>query len=94
MDNPSNQAYNEKNPLILGMSYALWTDEEVTEGMIDQHLFPRILGLAEQMWHQENPLNFTHFYQHVLQKKGWFEQQGFGFGPASKSEVEKDYKWD
>lgn len=94
LDNPSNKAYNEKNPLILGMSCALWTDDVVTERMIDQRLFPRIIGLAEQMWHQGEPLEFTRFYEHVLQKKEWFEEQGYKFGPVLKSEVPQGYKWD
>ena len=94
LNNPSNKACNEKNPLILGMSCALWTDDVVTERMIDQRLFPRIIGLAEQMWYQGEPLDFTRFYEHVLQKKEWFEQQGYEFGPALKSEVPQDYKWD
>ena len=94
LNNPSNKACNEKNPLILGMSCALWTDDVVTERMIDQRLFPRIIGLAEQMWYQGEPLDFACFYEHVLQKKEWFEQQGYEFGPALKSEVPQDYKWD
>ena len=76
------------------MSCALWTDDVVTERMIDQRLFPRIIGLAEQMWHQGEPLDFTRFYQNLLQKKEWFGQQGYEFGPALKNEVPQDYKWD
>lgn len=37
------------------MSSALWTDDGVTESMIDRRVFPRILALAEQMWHSGNP---------------------------------------
>lgn len=94
LNNPSNTAFKEDNPLILGMSCALWTDDGVTERMIDRRLFPRILGLAEQMWHQGETVDFTRFYQNVVQKKEWFEQRGFEFGPALKSEVNSDYKWD
>lgn len=94
LNNPSDEAFKENNPLILGMSCALWTDDGVTERMIDRRLFPRILGLAEQMWHQGETVDFTRFYQNVTQKKEWFEQQGFEFGPALKSEMDSDYKWD
>lgn len=94
LNNPSDKALNEKNPLILGMSCALWTDDGVTEHMIDRRLFPRILALAEQMWYQGEPLDFDRFHQYILRKKEWFEQMGFEFGPALKSEVKEDYKWD
>lgn len=40
LNNPSDKAISEKNPLILGMSCALWTDDGVTERMIDRRLFP------------------------------------------------------
>lgn len=55
-NNPSDKAINQKDPLILGMTCALWTDDGVTERMIDRRLFPRILALAEQMWYQERDL--------------------------------------
>lgn len=93
-DNPSDKVFRENNPLILGMSCAMWTDYGVTERMIDRRLFPRILALAEQMWHQGETLDFARFHQNVLQKKNWFERIGFEFGPALKSEVGNDYKWD
>lgn len=94
LSNPSDKALNEKNPLIIGMSCALWTDDGVTEHMIDRRLFPRILALAEQMWYQEETPDFEQFYQNVLQKKEWFEQAGFEFGPALRSEAKENYKWD
>lgn len=94
MNNPSYKAICENNPLILGMGCALWADDGVTEKMIDQRLFPRILALAQQMWYQGETLDFEQFYNNILYRKEWFEQLGFGFGPALKGEVEKDYKWD
>ena len=94
LNNPSAKAISEKNPLVLGMSCALWTDDGVTERMIDRRLFPRILALSEQMWHQGTALDFDQFYQNILRRKAWFEQAGFEFGPALKEEVTKDYKWD
>ena len=93
-NNPSDKAIHQKDPLILGMTCALWTDDGVTERMIDRRLFPRILALAEQMWYQGERLDFTRFHQNILQRKEWFEQMGFEFGPALKSEVKKGYQWD
>ncbi len=72
----------EENPLILGMTCALWTDYGVTEDMIDHRLFPRILAVAEQMWHKGTLCSFDVFYNNVLQKESWFNRQGFQFGPA------------
>ena len=72
----------EENPLILGMTCALWTDYGVTEDMIDHRLYPRILAVAEQMWHKGTLCSFDVFYNNVLQKESWFNRQGFQFGPA------------
>lgn len=47
MKNPSYKVIQENNTLIWGMTCALWTDDGVTESMIDKRLFPRILALAE-----------------------------------------------
>ena len=93
LHNPSYRP-REENPLILGMSSALWTDDGVTESMIDRRVFPRILALAEQMWHSGNPENFDEFYGKVLSKQLWFEQQGYSFGPALKEDAGTNYKWD
>ncbi len=76
------------------MSCALWTDDGVTERMIDRRLFPRILALSEQMWHEGEALDFDRFYRNILHRKAWFEEAGFEFGPALKEDVTKDYKWD
>lgn len=83
-----------EHPLILGMSCALWTDDGVTEDMIDRRLFPRILALSEQMWHRGERISFDTFYQYIEQKKSWFEAQGFKYGPALKENTDIHYKWD
>ncbi len=93
-NNPSDKVLREDNPLVLGMSCALWTDDGVTERMIDRRLFPRILALAEQMWHQAAEPDFDRFYNNVKAQKNRFEQLGYEFGPALKEEVGKDYSWE
>lgn len=94
LNNPSDRVLQEGNPGILGMTCALWTDDGVTERMIDRRLFPRILALAEQMWYSGPPLELERFYANILKKKYWFEELGFQFGPAFKDEVKTGYKWD
>ena len=94
MDNPSYKATQESNPLIQGMGGALWTDDGVKEYMIDRRLFPRILALAEQMWHNGPLTDFDTFYQRILHKKEWFENRGYGFGPALTEETDNNYKWE
>ena len=83
--NPSYQATLENNPLIWGMTCALWTDDGVLESMIDERLFPRILALAEQMWHCGELLPFEEFYERIETKKTWLEAQGFTFGQSFKN---------
>ncbi len=94
LNNPSDKVLQEENPLLLGMSCALWTDDGVTERMIDRRLFPRILALAEQMWHSGALPGFEEFHRNVLQRRNWFEQQGYTFGPALREEVGEDYCWE
>lgn len=79
-NNPSKD--HSDKPLVLGMSCALWTDYHVTESMIDQRLFPRILALSEQMWHEGSYKSFEDFYSIVKSKKDWFELKGYQFGPG------------
>lgn len=86
LNNPSYIIAEE--PFILGMNCALWTDYGVTEDMINERLFPRILALAEQMWHKGKLPAFDVFYNNVLLKKEWFEEQGFRFGPALKENAD------
>ena len=86
--NPSYKAVMEGNPLVLGMTCALWTDYELTEAMLDQRLFPRILALAEQMWHVGTLETFDKFYGRVYAMKPWFEMLGYTFGPALRNEMQ------
>ena len=92
--NPSYQAILENNPLTLGMTCALWTDDGVKEKMIDQRVFPRILALAEQMWYSGTLAPMDDFYEKVLQRKEWFESKGYGFGPAFAKDIDDNYKWE
>ena len=93
-ENPSYQAVLENNPLTLGMTCALWTDDGVKESMIDQRVFPRILALAEQMWYNQPLCPLATFHKRILQRKAWFESQGYTFGPAFKEEVDESYEWE
>ena len=93
-ENPSYQAVLEDNPLTLGMTCALWTDDGVKESMIDQRVFPRILALAEQMWHNQPLCPLEVFHERILQRKAWFESLGYIFGPAFQKEVSESYKWE
>lgn len=76
------------------ISGASSTDDGVKEYMIDRRLFPRILALAEQMWHNGPLTDFDTFYQRILHKKEWFENRGYGFGPALTEETDNNYKWE
>ena len=84
--NPADKAAAENAGVVLGMTCALWTDYGLTEDMIDQRLFPRILALAEQMWHSGERAGFDTFSRCVQQKKVWFEKMGYAFGPAEGQE--------
>ena len=54
--------------------------------MIDKRLFPRILALAEQMWHYGGLVPFENFYQRVNIMENWFAGEGFMYGSAFKEE--------
>lgn len=86
VNNPSYHAVQEKDSLVRGITCALWTDYGVTEAMIDERLFPRILALAEQMWHYGELASFENFYQRVNIVEGWFAGAGFMYGCAFKEE--------
>lgn len=78
--NPSYEKLGDSN--VLGMSAALWTDFELVESMLDERLFPRILALAEQMWHKGELLPFDDFNKLIQAKEDWFWKKGYHYGPA------------
>lgn len=86
VNNPSYHAVQENDSLVWGMTCALWTDYGVTEAMIDKRLFPRILALAEQMWHYGGLAPFENFYQRVNIMENWFAGEGFVYGSVFKEE--------
>ncbi|MGL5681592.1 MAG: beta-N-acetylhexosaminidase [Marinifilaceae bacterium] len=75
----NNPSYiKEQNPLVLGMSCALWTDYELTEDMLDDRLFPRIFAISELMWHNGEELpSFNNLVERITTKKAWFNNQGY-----------------
>ncbi|MCC8172431.1 MAG: beta-N-acetylhexosaminidase [Parabacteroides sp.] len=68
-------------PSVLGMGCSLWTDYGLTEEMLDERLFPRILAIAEQMWHCGTLTGYPEFLEKVRQKRGWLESLGYRYGP-------------
>lgn len=90
-DNPASKATHRRDTLIMGMECALWTDYGLTEDMMDQRLFPRIIALAEQMWHNGRLADFDTFLTNIMQKKNWFEKQGYIFGPAMVEDNTADH---
>lgn len=89
VDNPADKQIARSCPLVLGMTCALWTDYGLTEDLIDRRLFPRIIALAEQMWHRGERQDWKRFYECVLQKEGWFESMGYTFGAGLREESGK-----
>lgn len=90
--NPSD--LENPNALVLGMSASLWTDWHVQEHMIDRRVFPRIYALTEQMWHVGERLSFDDFYAQVKLKYKLLKILGIDYGPAMKTDVSDDFKWD
>ncbi len=90
-DNPSNI---KDNPVIMGMSTALWTDDVVKESMIDQRILPRIFALSQQMWSKGEAVSFDDFMDQIRILQPFFESKGYEFGPALRSEVPADYSWE
>lgn len=74
---------------VIGMACALWTDYNLVESMLDERLFPRILAIAEQMWHRGELLPADEFYRLLRGRQPWFEARGFRFGPYFRGEAEQ-----
>lgn len=74
--NPSYRATLEGNPLVLGMECALWCDYGLTQGMIEGRLFPRIMAIAQQMWHTGKACDDATFKRQVRHKMDWMLRQG------------------
>lgn len=90
--NPITEMLQEENPKILGATCALWTDYGVTEDMIDSRLFPRILAIAQRMWHKGEELSYEEMCRNIDNVRMLFESRGFGFGPADKKQSQ-EFDW-
>ena len=93
-EQPFRQSHQREKSADTWHELRIMDRRRITERMIDRRLFPRILALSEQMWHEGEALDFDRFYRNILHRKAWFEEAGFEFGPALKEDITKDYKWD
>lgn len=87
LNNPSDKALDLETPLVLGMNCALWTDYVLTEDMLDSRLFPRVIALAEQMWHSGERMSFESFNEQIEKKRSWFESFGFNFDSTENDDI-------
>ena len=51
-NNPSDKAINQKDPLIVGLTWSVVCAHRFTDRMIDRGVSPRIFALSEQMGYQ------------------------------------------
>jgi N-acetyl-beta-hexosaminidase len=79
---------------VLGMGTCMWTDWNVKMSMIDQRVFPRILALAEQMWTKSKKIPFDKFYDKIKKIYSRLEIMKIEYGPALRSEVPLNYRWE
>jgi N-acetyl-beta-hexosaminidase len=82
------------NPLYLGVEACMWTDFGGMMHTIDRRVFPRLLGLTEQMWSRAERLPFDAFYAKVKATYPMLRQRGIDYGPALREETPADYRWE
>jgi beta-hexosaminidase (fragment) len=75
--NPAHTEISRDNPLLMGITAALWTDYGLTDDMIDNRIFPRIFALAELMWHQGELMTLNQLTHKITCISAYFSRQGF-----------------
>lgn len=75
--NPAHTEISRDNPLLMGITAALWTDYGLTDDMIDNRIFPRIFALAELMWHQGELMTLNQLTHKITGISAYFSRQGF-----------------
>lgn len=75
--NPADIEISQSNPLLLGVTAALWTDYGLTDSMLDNRIFPRVFALAELMWHQGERVPLNEFTHTIAGVSAYFSRQGF-----------------
>ena len=68
LKNASDKAASDYPDTVVGMETCLWTDFNLLEEQLDERLFPRIYGIAEQMWSRGKRLDFQEF-QKIIPKE-------------------------
>jgi N-acetyl-beta-hexosaminidase len=96
MENPSDlKTMTEKEKeLVIGMGACLWCDAGVLQRMVDQRVFPRLLGLAQQMWHSDRRIPFNTIYPKIKAQYPRLKAMGIDYGPALIEDVPKGYSWE
>ena len=81
----------EKQKLVAGIQANIWTETMQNENRLDYMLFPRIAGLAEAAWRNNNiPRDYGLFKQRLKEHLGLYANAGLYYfdpsAPASKME--------
>lgn len=74
---------------VVGLEACLWT-ELVPQDVQDQHIWPRLLAVAERAWSPAETSNFAAFESRLSNYKPWLQRKGVKFGPppaSGKSEI-------
>jgi len=74
----------EEKKFVIGGEANLWS-EHAPQELVDQKLFPRILGLAEVFWNNPMNKNYDEFLARVKDSYSDLTARGIQYGPESKA---------
>ncbi|RKS55372.1 hexosaminidase [Gillisia mitskevichiae] len=73
--------FKDKEEEIIGVEAPVWTELVVTDAMLDNRLWPRLIAVAEIGWSQSHN-DFKEFTQRLKQHKSRLEALGINYYPS------------
>lgn len=61
---------------VIGIQAQLWTETVLTEALMDYHLFPRLLAVAERGWNQTGKVDWAEFHSTMDRETRWLGNLG------------------
>jgi hexosaminidase len=79
---------------VLGIGAALWSDGNVRQEMVDRRVFPRLMALAELMWHRGERLDVSDLRQRAAACCRNLGGHAVDPGPATADEIDSSFSWE
>ena len=84
-------SFESNDPNVIGIEAPVWTEHVLTDEMLDDRFWPRVLAVAEVAWTYESKRDFSNFTARLAQHGDRLNEMGIHFHPSPEVEwIERD----